>query len=366
MDHQENNRIFEALVGRGDFVGASDEGVRMTDQEMQRLEQQLRDRYAGQEYIMIPQDTLDEAQQQIEEGWPFSGETAIISGKLRVDSDIDDDQLIEMLGDVLVPNTDGALLQTTGEQDDIYCHVMDARLEFLDFDIVTDWDDQGYVCDVQVEYRFGYSDDKSKTVTFFGARPAELHRHAYETVVSWQEARGRLESAWPDACDQMDEVLQDDTQPIVEQLAVITDIMSDALADEEYRRYVEVYVNESLELNPHLPYGARVQDELDVYHGGSPLREGYIPVPTSYELQFDVYQPQVRFTRPTTDDPTAVETCIEGATHNDYDGDEPERVVLPLQNVLLFEQTWRRDSLLNELYTGVKEELASRAIDELE
>lgn len=334
------NAAFEQLFNSNDLQ--DDAGVISFGKHIEEFEQELKQRYIEGGRANIPADDLREAEEEMRERWPFIEKVALIAGRIEIASDSEDDTIAAILGEVVITGEDGTVIHEDEETGYRYCYVYNARFESSHIVVDTIYDDDGKLNDIRVYYEFKIPLDDDGDILFY-ARPRDLTRHIYEGEVSPTEAGVRLRHKWPKQFAILESLTLDSTDPLPVRLTAIADTLCDELQDADFRKYVELYVNDELALNQELPYSIIVHNEVDVL--GDADDSSWLPLIVTDTLVLDLYRPDIRFTRAGANDPTVIEACIYGETFNDADGDAPELVTIPAQNLEAFRSTWARDSL---------------------
>lgn len=362
---KENEReLFETIVVRGEMSG--DAGVVAFGESIKEFEESLRERYVKAGRADIPKAELMDIEKELSDGWPFFDKIAALSGKLEVVSHEDVETLTGLLSNIALENDEGTSVYENDETGNRHCFVYDARLESSRIVVDPIFGEDKVLRDVRIYYEFKIPQDKDEDVLFY-AYPDDLSHHAYGEAVSSVEARTRLQYKWSEQFEILESAILDDTRELPERLIDIVTKLKDALADDEFRKYAELFVNDELALNQERPYVITAKKGFDLLGDIESETAEWMPVTIEGELKTDIYYPDIRFTRAGADDPNAIEACIHGETFNDADGDKPEVIAVTAENILGFQRTWARDSLANLAFKIIQDERAAhRTVNEVE
>ncbi len=354
---ENEQELFETIVVQGEMSG--DAGVVAFGESIKEFEEFLRERYVKAERAEIPKAELIEIEKELSDRWPFFDKIAALSGKLEVVSHEDTETLIGLLGNIAIENDDGVSVYEDDETGNRHCFVYDVRLESSRIVIDPIFGEDKVLSDVHIYYEFKIPQDENEDVLFY-AYPDDLSHHAYGEAVSSIEARTRLQYKWSEQFGILESVVLDDTRELPERLIDIVTQLKDTLANDEFRKYAELFVNAELALNQERPYAITAKQGFDLLGDIESEIAEWMPVTIEGELRTDIYYPDIRFTRAGADDPNVIEACIYGETFNDSDGDKPEVIAVTAENVMGFQRTWARDSLANLAFKIIQDERAER------
>lgn len=331
-------QLFEEII-RGQEI--QDAGIVSYGERMREFEENVRKRYVERGFAHIPADDLEGLGALLNESWPYHSEIGVISGKLELLNDEDEDVLRGLLADIAEPNKDGEILFP--ETDETYSIAVYNK-QLLSAGAIIDvmYDDNNILKDIRVGYVFYHPEDDEQDTPLFASYDA-LDKHFYEKP-SAVEARVRLESKWPKQLEVIDVVLESEN-PLPERLLAMVDALKDDLRDSNFRELVEIYLNEELQLETVLPYITAVRERIDLLEDVESETERWHRLEVDGSLTVFLIAPEVRLTSMTEEVDTLPEGHIRGVAYNDEDGSKPEMVSIPVRNMDRFVSTRMTNSL---------------------
>lgn len=356
-DFSDKRKFAKVIYQEREFSAYSDSGVFRFGEHMGKIEDQLR-----QDWIENPEadqnkrhSTLLAHSRALNESWPYRGDTATVSGKMRLfvkSNSCDIKRLEHTLQQVAVPNENDQILFPTsspyyasGDVQEYSCTVYQAKLTSLGVMLHVSDGSADEPRDINALYRFGFTEDKIDDVLLF-AEPDQLLTHVYESP-TFDEVCTRLKYQWPQSHRFLKKCIREkDDSAQHDCVRKITDALASSMVqDAEFRQLAENFVNVELALNLHRPYRAMVDARIDV-RPATADDDDWSAIELEDTLEVDIYRPYVEFVVVDVDGQQTVKAQISGETFNEeYGDDTSEQVRIDVASLTALRPSWRQSSL---------------------